>query len=411
MADVGGSSPKIKAPATVAGPLISRSPRPSGGPPASVPSDSHKAAATRPSSHEKRLENALADLGNAVPPSGGQPPLPQVDAGAEDITSMRGKALNLEGATKVHGDRTWTPKIDAAQEAAYVAALPPDQQRQYQQIKQTLNGNSAAQAQLALLVVDGKAKQTDTQGKTLLDDLARITQGPMTNGLSSRQVLTDAIADVTDPSTIFQGYKGTCTATSIQSELAQREPAEYARLVAGLATGDGKVTLQDGKTVLDSHQYYDGSQSTSEGLLSPALEEAEARHAGGHYNLKDDRIEFGGLNPFGFRNYDGAAESDVAAVESELFGGHYQNVSVGGGVFGIGSGMNPDEAMKFFTGATPDRPVLVDIDPPGIGQHEVQVVGYDRTKNEVTIRNPWGEVDTIPVDQFKQHLVSVAAPQ
>jgi hypothetical protein len=61
------------------------------------------------------------------------------------------------------------------------------------------------------------------------------------------RLLGDAIQHIADPGRINQGYKGTCAVTCVEIFVAARYPAEYIRLVAGLASPAGVVTLRNGE--------------------------------------------------------------------------------------------------------------------------------------------------------------------
>lgn len=347
-----------------------------------VASDQRQASGQAPTSHDDKVGGLAAALAGLMAGIEAEPKTASTDV----------SQLGFKGATGTFGDRSWAPNVDPAQAAKALDALPPGEQDKYHQLFRATDSHPAAQAQLGKMLVDGTLSRKDSKGNTLLDNLATIAKGPATDGLNSSQVLTDTLADITDPSTINQGDKGTCGATSVQSELAQREPAEYARLIAGLSTGNGSVSLQDGTQMSSKGDYNASAPSTTVGLLSPAFMKAQA---GGGYNVKSDSGNW--------------SDVDIANLEARVFGGHYDAQKVGGGFLGIDAGMSSSDALKNLQKATPDNPVVAAISVPG-GGHYVQVVGYDPGKKTVTIRNPWGETDEIPANEFAKQLTSIITP-
>jgi peptidoglycan hydrolase-like protein with peptidoglycan-binding domain len=89
----------------------------------------------------------------------------------------------------------------------------------------------------------------DLQGGTMLTHLHGLATGPLASGLDRASLLRSTIAEVENPANIEQHRQGTCAATSVVLRVAERSPAEYARLVAGLSTPSGRVTLKDGSTL------------------------------------------------------------------------------------------------------------------------------------------------------------------
>lgn len=94
-------------------------------------------------------------------------------------------------------------------------------------------------------------EQCDSTGRTLVDSLIAIAEGrlwePFTLEPGRTRLFSELVFNVADPKRINQGLKGTCAAACIESYLAEREPAEYARLVAGLVTQEGQAKLKNGE--------------------------------------------------------------------------------------------------------------------------------------------------------------------
>src|SRR5688572_19260256 len=85
----------------------------------------------------------------------------------------------------------------------------------------------------------------------MLDSLHTIATGPVARGLESQRgyLLSSTIEGVANPERITQEARGTCTVTSMSQMLARNNPAEYARLIAGLSSPSGEVRLRNGDTI------------------------------------------------------------------------------------------------------------------------------------------------------------------
>jgi hypothetical protein len=100
-----------------------------------------------------------------------------------------------------------------------------------------LGGDSYVQNSVKTLADEHKLETTDKDGHTLLDDLATLPA----------ELLAPAMANLADPGDIQQGNRGTCAATDTEYLLATQQPAEYARVLAGLSAGS--VQLRGGETL------------------------------------------------------------------------------------------------------------------------------------------------------------------
>ena len=139
-----------------------------------------------------------------------------------------------------------TPAQENAQDAA-LAKLSPEQQVQFNQALTALNGNAEAQTDLRQELLNGKLTgPKDANGQTLLDHLSTLadTTAPLKGNLDRGQLMGDLLKETAHPSSINQGNGNFfCGATAVSYSLASKNPAEYGRLITGLAT-DGDVTLQ-----------------------------------------------------------------------------------------------------------------------------------------------------------------------
>ena len=292
--------------------------------------------------------------------------------------------------------RTGHAAVSAAEVHAAEAALTPAQKAAYQKVVARLAGHSAAKGQLDALLAKHRLGYADAHGHSVLDNLLALATHPTLHGIDEATLLADTIADVCRPTTIGQAGHETCTATSLQAALARQNPAEYCRLVTGLATGKGEVTLKDGQLVLKSNDFIPfKDRSTSSNLMQPAIMAVESRNEGGRYDNRTDSS----INPQTGEKWQGESNHDVSMVENAMLNGHYSTLLVNH------DAARAKQALAIVKKATAKNPVLASITLKDGGGHEVQAVGFQN--NQVKIRNPWGDYVFIPAKQFEAGVTGV----
>jgi hypothetical protein len=295
---------------------------------------------------------------------------------------------------KKESQRTGHAAYTPAQLKEGLGRLSPAQRAAYDAIVAKLDATT--RAQLEALVAKHRVQYKDATGKTVLDNLKQVATRPLGHGIANAELLRETIRDICRPSTIAQAAHSTCTATSIQSALARSAPGEYTRVVAGLAMGDGEVTLRDGQMRISSSNFIPFDDRTvSSNLMQPAIMDAEARLNGGRY---DNRTDTTVIRRTG-QKYKGAGDSDVSTVETAILAGRYETLTA--------DDTDKSRLLSILKAATPRQPVLASFNTEGGGGHEFQVVGYDRGKKAFVVRNPWGEVDFISVRDFERYLDGV----
>ncbi|HRI65671.1 MAG TPA: hypothetical protein PK156_15595 [Polyangium sp.] len=89
----------------------------------------------------------------------------------------------------------------------------------------------------------------DFRGRPFYQHLLQIADEPIYHNFEDAPgrtiLLGELIRNIAAPGRITQGLKGTCAATCVEIYLAERDPVEYARLMAGLMTPEGKVQLRN----------------------------------------------------------------------------------------------------------------------------------------------------------------------
>jgi hypothetical protein len=197
-------------------------------------------------------EDAAAPTPDGAPPSAGAPAA--VAPGPDANVAVRQGTGSLAGADL--GDAPWDQAERAAADEALAAGpaaeayegLSDAQRRQAQDVYRAIPdqaGKDAFTKALAAgkLTASGKIIPNE---KDALGYMADIAAGPLGEGLDAGQVLGDLSKNLADPFSIGQGGKNTCIAAYTESGMALEEPAEYARLAAGLTSEAGTVTTRAG---------------------------------------------------------------------------------------------------------------------------------------------------------------------
>ena len=260
--------------------------------------------------------------------------------------------------------------------------------------------------------IDGKpallTKRYNNTG-TLLDQLDRASTTPLDarvkdsagNPASKKQFTEDLLKEVANPNqNINQHNRGTCTVTGMTSGLADKNPAEYARIATDLAT-TGQSKLANGDTITppaDGFAQDNSNRSTGERLMQSALMNY-GKPGGGYQNWNAGADGVRGTTDDGFadatnptaRSLDGFPpnSSGLVAKEEErvLSALHNKKMEAYEG------SMNFRDDKKDILEKTQDQlkagkgPVQTDV-TWGTAGHAVEVTKIENGR--VYYRNPWG---------------------
>lgn len=152
-------------------------------------------------------------------------------------------------------------------------ALPGDQPAAYARVAHALKGEPMARLGLQKLLLNGELPgQAAHGGASMLAMWDRLLATPLAEGLSGSELVAATVLEIAEPTAIQQGWVRTCTATSLQIDLAMRWPAEYLRLVAGLASPKGEVATASGaKLQREPFAKYSNDRSASSRLFQDAV--------------------------------------------------------------------------------------------------------------------------------------------
>lgn len=216
-----------------------------------------------------------------------------------------------------------------------------------------------------------------------------MTTQPLAAGIDRKALIAQTIIELDDPGSISQRNKNTCGATVVQIALTHDNHAEYARLVSGLATPSGTTTMANGATIkrAGDWQAADGGRSIPSALLQPALMNVAA--APFAYDNTTDKIG----------DQTGLIAEQEAQLLGATFGGHAEILKTKEN----GGSMTDDQVLaKSKVAADSGKNASPLVIYPGVGGHYVLVTKVYPDK--VVYQNPWGQVESMPIAQFKDIL-------
>lgn len=277
-------------------------------------------------------------------------------------------------------------------------ALDADQKNKFVDIIATCGPEAAQMLAMGCEVCGDVWSKRATDGSTVLDGLDRMAKQ---SGL--QPYVAGVIADVVTPDRIWQGDAPTCTAATMQFELASKQPAEYTRLMTGLAVdtsvqmaGGAVLQTEPGSALKGSIDARD-RRSPTEAVFQGALME----FANGSETYDLNRMQSSGNG----QTHRGLNGDQIQTALSQLFGVDYQTTRIS----------TDDEAATALktlnTSLAPNRPVLVDLVVDDTTNHCVAFEGF--SNGRVHLRDPeTGTRTSISEDEFlrKAAAIHVAPP-
>lgn len=284
-------------------------------------------------------------------------------------------------------------------ETAALETLTPAERAQYQAVKDRCLEANDPVAALALekLLLDGKLPgEKDLKGEgTTLDHLATLSDEntPLAEGIDRNQLVTDLVQELATPSSIGQGQRGTCAPTTLAIQLAMHDPAEYARIAAGLASPEGTVQLAGGQTITREANSIEGD-TTNRSITQRLVGGAFMELANGDRDFNDDTGEGAGawsdkLDVL-YEALTGRKMSDQRLTTDEQRAGAMDII---------------DTQLRAGT----EVPVALSWGTNG-GYHKVLVTGTETVdgKEYVNYINPWGREERMPREDFEKRLADIS---
>jgi len=294
-----------------------------------------------------------------------------------------------------------------ALERQALAKLTPSQRAEYLNVAKKLQNNPQALLALQVMLLDGRlaSPQKACNGDTLLGGLDKLANQPLAPGMSTSDLLGQVVRELAFPASINQMDKQTCGAASLQIQLARENPAEYVRLVAGLASPSGEVKLANGDT-LKREPGWDGFDLRS--MSSRLLQSAFMEYANGaewDYDPASDKSKGTTDANKGLSGY-GLEASEIARLAAGLFGREAKQIPekfVDSNGDGIADPLTDDQANRILAAA----PTVVGLKfaDGRFGAHAVLVTGV-RDGRVYFIDPKDGMEVSMPVAEFKQKLLN-----
>lgn len=353
------------------------------------------------------------------------------------------EALALEEAQKkLLLERVQGAQGREAQQAALGvidAAQKLDPQASAKLLKVAATVGPEALIDLNRLAQSGKLQNPDSQGHSLLDNLDALASRKPENlhasltaaGVTPEQILSSVVSEAAHPERINQSKANTCAVATLQYSLVQGDPSEYARLIAGLSSSDGKVAMAGGDELNIQPEYYQYKTSRrdpkvpglpdeeqDQGIRYSATEPGDTRspseilfqnaaieHANGAdtHNAANDTH----TSPTG-QTYSGGVVSSARTAQ-QLFATDYEDWE---------TQKSPDVARAQLGFLKSDfshsgRPIQVKLDLGTIGDGQTHLLTFVEVKDgRVYLRNPYGnEVQNDPalkLEDAEQGIYSIS---
>lgn len=280
-------------------------------------------------------------------------------------------------------------------EKAALAKLSSDDQTKYQAILGQVGSEPMARRQMQAMLLAGNltGSKALVGSGTLLSQLHSIVGQPLAEGIDRKALLSQVIGEVENPVRIAQHSMNTCGATTSQILLARKNPAEYVRLVAGLASPKGKVETVGGASLKRQPDWNfdgDGGRSVPSRLFQPAAMQLGQMLPGFSYDNSEDKNAL--INRPIFAGQFGMQQ---AKVDSELLGQDYDNH-----LFMRWNRDSQWENLKEDL-AKRNESIPVSMTWEG-GGHFVQIDKIEGGKVHYT--NPWGQREMMDEAEFKAHI-------
>ncbi|MBC7474680.1 MAG: hypothetical protein H7263_10345, partial [Candidatus Sericytochromatia bacterium] len=214
---------------------------------------------------------------------------------------------------------------------------------------------------------------------------------------NTKELVISALHDVSMPSDISQEGIGTCVGTSIQIQLAIRNPSEYLNMLDTLAqnkiyTSITGANIPPNFTFTDEgiEKNLDTGRTISAKIMQNAIMDFSDMNTRDFNSAKGD----GGLNYI--QTVKGLKEIVNTNVETSYVWDY-----------------TPEQLINTLKNSKPDRSNPIEIsmsyEPNGRDSiHSVNVINI--SDNQVTIVNPWGREETFPNDELNKRILSVSAP-
>ena len=287
------------------------------------------------------------------------------------------------------------------------SSLGADQQAQLATVLSRLDGKGLKVMGALVENVPEALTDKDSAGGTLLSNLATLASQPLNASLTghttTEELLSSVLSDVMNPNRVEQGTATTCTVASMQFELVADEPAEYARLMAGLSGVKGSVAMQGGGILRTGPGDADEKARDGRSVSQTLFQSAAMEYANGRFSNYDPVLGVSVNDKTGEERL-GLKPDNQQALLEKLFGVNYS-------VNRLFTEKEAAGALAKLEGwdarGYRNRPIVVDIDQ-GKFNHAVTLESV--TKEKVVFRDPYGVLRSMPANAFPKVAVALHVP-
>lgn len=242
---------------------------------------------------------------------------------------------------------------------------------------------------LLTILKSGKLTTKDSQGRSLLQNLTDLSTQEMGPTLDRKRIFGELCSQLADPGRITQGTHGTCAPTTIQHLQATKDPAEYARIMVGLTSRDGSVTLRNGDELKRDRGSLAQDQNFGRNTISRLYQSALMEYGDGEDEY-DNRTDL--HTAADDSTYSGQSNEGSERILEALFGEEFDSQAMDRG--SESGRQRTEDLLREALNQGRQVPVSLEWSQDSNGRpgyHMLLVVGM--TEDSVILRNPWGGHD------------------
>ncbi len=247
-------------------------------------------------------------------------------------------------------------------------------------------------------ILERNPKISDEDLKKIFDKLTTMLSTSYDTRVgNTKDFVVSSLHDISSPSNISQEEIGTCVGTTVQIQLAIRNPIEYLNMIDTLAKNQNYKTLTD-HIVPPNFSFADEivgtNKDTKRTISSKIMQNAIMDYGDAETRAFNSANDDGGLS-----------YKQTVKVLNEIVNLNVENSHAWD--------YTPKQMMNIAKKSNPSRenPVEIALSYEIQGRderHSVNLVELSNT--QVTIINPWGREETFPTQELEKRILSVSNP-
>lgn len=213
----------------------------------------------------------------------------------------------------------------------------------------------------------------------------------------NKAFVVSTLHDIAMPSDISQEGIGTCTGTSIQIQLAIRNPVEYLKMIDTLAKNQPYTTIK-GDTIPPNFTFtqegVDNKLNTGRTISAKIMQNSIMDFGDAETRNFDSSKGDGGLT------YDQTVKALNSIVDAKVETSYLWTYT-------------PPQLINILHNSKPswNNPVEISLAYDSKGRDAIHSVNVIKASdNQITIVNPWGREETFPEEELKKRILSVSNP-